>query len=516
MGRDYNKHLRKFHEAKWDEEFIFELSVPGRRGILIPEADPEVKSSVGDGVSSLPEGLKRKKRPELPEVDQMRINRHYMRLSQEVLGADVVPDISQATCTMKYSPKVQEHLVARDPDMGEIHPLQPEETLQGIMEIYYKTEGFCKEISGMDGFSFQPGGGAHATFTGAAIIRKYFEDKGEDRDEVITTIFAHPCDAAAPAVAGYKIITLMPDENGYPDLAAFKAAISEKTAAIYITNPEDTGIFNGRIKEYVEIAHAHGALCYYDQANVNGIMGITRAKEAGFDLIHYNLHKTFSSPHGGMGPGCGAIGVRDFLLKYLPNPRVDRKGDTYTFTYSKDSIGKVRSFIGNASIVVRAYMWIMQMGAEGIREAAVISVLNNQYMMKQIEKIPGVTIWYAPGKRRMEQVRYSWEKLKEDTGIGTEDITRRLIDFGYEHYWMSHHPWVVPEPFSLEPCESYSKEDIDEYCAVLREISREAYEEPEVIKTAPHNASIHNITMTHVDDYEHIATTWRQWQKRHG
>jgi glycine dehydrogenase subunit 2 len=518
IRRDYQTRLRRFHEAKWDEEIIYELSVPGQRGVLVPKASEEIEVEVGDGVSVLPEHLRRKSPPALPEVHQARVNRHYMRLSQEVLGADITPDISQGTCTMKYSPKVQEHLVSRDPNIVEIHPLQDPETMQGLLEIYYKTEQFMKEISGLSAFSFQSGGGANACFGGASVIRAYHHDRGDiERDEIITTMFSHPCDAAAPGTAGYKVITLMPDSNGYPDLEALKSALSERTAAIFVTNPEDTGIFNPRIKEYVDVAHAAGALCYYDQANVNGIMGITRAKEAGFDIIHYNLHKTFSSPHGGMGPGCGALGVSEELKKYLPVPRVEFDGTKYYLDYNcPKSIGRLRSFIGNAPIVVRAYMWILQMGADGIKEAAICSVLNNQYLMKKIAEIPGVKIWYAEGKRRLEQCRYSWEKLKEDTGFGTEDVTKRLIDFGMEHYWSSHHPWIVPEPFTLEPCESYSKDDLDEYVAILKHVSKECYENPEIIKNAPHNAPIHNIEEYYIHDYEKIAVTWRQWKKRKG
>jgi glycine dehydrogenase subunit 2 len=516
IRRDYDTRLRRFHEAKWDEEIIYELSVPGQRGVLVPKAHSKIEAEIGDGVSVLPKNMRRKNPPDLPEVHQMRINRHYMRLSQEVLGADITPDISQGTCTMKYSPKVQEHLVARNPNIVEVHPLQDVTTIQGLLEIYYKTDLFMREISGMDGFCFHSGGGANSCFGGATLIRAYHEERGDTkRDEIITTMFSHPCDAGAPATAGYKVITLMPDKKGYPDLDALKSVLSERTAAIFVTNPEDTGIFNPRIKEYVEAAHDAGALCYYDQANVNGIMGITRAKEAGFDVIHYNLHKTFSSPHGGMGPGCGALGVKEKFKKYLPVPWVEFDGTNYYMNYNcPDSIGHLRSFFGNIHIVIRAYMWIMQMGADGIKEAAICSVLNNQYLMKKISQIPGVSIWYAEGKRRLEQCRYSWEKLKEDTGFGTEDVTKRLIDFGMEHYWMSHHPWVVPEPFTLEPCESYSKDDIDEYVAILKQISKECYETPEIIRNAPHNAPIHNIEHYYIDDFEKIAATWKQWKKR--
>ncbi|MDD2586688.1 MAG: aminomethyl-transferring glycine dehydrogenase subunit GcvPB [Syntrophomonadaceae bacterium] len=516
MARDKNTLLRDFHEARWDEPFIFEMSVPGERGVLVPRPCEEVASQAGDVIGELPEFIKRKTQPQLPEVGQMRVNRHYMRLSQETLGADVNIDISQGTCTMKYSPKVQEHLAARNPNVTEIHPLQDPSTMQGILEVYYRTEQFLKEISGLDSFSFQSGGGAHAVLANAYIVRAYHADRGDDkRDEIITTIFSHPCDAGSPATAGYKVITLMPDENGYANLDAMKSSLSERTAAIFITNPEDTGIYNPRIKEYVDAAHEAGALCVYDQANANAVLGIARAKEAGFDLCHFNLHKTFSAPHGCMGPGVGALGAKGFLQQYLPVPRVEFDGEKYYLDDNcPNSIGRVRSFLGNFPVVLKAYMWIMQMGADGLREAAIISVLNSQYMTKYIRQIPGVVIHYAEGKRRLEQVRYSWEKLKEDTGFGTEDVQRRLVDYGVQHYWMSHHPWIIPEPFTLEPCEAYSKDDMDEYLSILRQISKECYEQPDLIRNCPHNAPIHRLVKTELNDYEEIAVTWRQYLKR--
>lgn len=517
MRRDYSTYLRNYHQAKWDEELIFDLSVPGQRGILVTPPEASIRGEVGSGLDGIPPCLRRKKPPALPEVHQMRVNRHYMRLSQETLSADTTPDISEGTCTMKYSPKVQEHVVGRNGNFTEVHPLQPPETLQGLLEIYYRTEEMLKEISGMDAFSFQPGGGATGCYTGACIVRAYHESRGDTkRDEIITTIFSHPCDAAAPATAGYKVNTLMVDENGYPDLEALKSALSERTAAIFITNPEDTGIYNPNIREYVDAAHAVGALAYYDQANANGMLGITRAREAGFDIMHYNLHKTFSSPHGGMGPGCGSVGVQEYLKPFLPVPRVVFDGNLYSLDWNHpQSIGRVRQFLGNAGAVIRAYMWIRQMGADGLREAAVCSVLNNQYLMKKLSQIRGISVWYAEGKRRLEQVRYSLEKLKEDTGFTTEDISRRIVDFGLESYHQSHHPYVVPEPFTLEPCESYSKDDLDEYAAVFTELSREAYEEPELIRNAPQRAAQHRMRNEEVDTYEEAACTMQQWEKRH-
>lgn len=516
MGRDKKTLLRNFHEARWDEPIIYEMSTPGERGVIPPEADEGIKNIIEEKDFGIPEALRRKKAPELPEVGQMRVNRHYMRLSQEVLGDDVAVDIGQGTCTMKYSPKIQERTVNCHTKLVDVHPLQDESTIQGILEVYYEVERYLKSISGMDYFSFQPGGGAHAVYANASIIRKYFREKGEERDEIITTIFSHPCDAGSPATAGYKVIDLMQDpELGYPALEAFKAALSEKTAAIFVTNPEDTGIFNPRIKEYVEAAHAVGALAVYDQANVNGIMGITRAREAGFDLIHYNLHKTFSSPHGGMGPGCGALGVREALKDYLPVPYIRKNQDGYSLDWNgnEHSIGQIRAFFGNAQVVFRAYMWIRSLGPEGIREAAMCAVLNNQYLISKVEKIRGVTMYYAKGRRRIEQCRYSWEQLEKDTGLGTEDVLRRMVDYGLEHYWESHHPHIVPEPFTLEPTDSYSKEDIDEFAAVLEKISQECYENPDIVRTAPHNAPCHGIKMYYEDKPEKTACTWKQYKK---
>jgi glycine dehydrogenase subunit 2 len=516
MARRRPDPLRRFHQARWDEEMIYELSVPGQRGVLVPRAEKAVVEAVGDGVSAIPDDLRRVRPPALPEVSQPRIVRHYARLSQETLGADITPDISMATCTMKYSPKVQEHIAARHPGLTEVHPLQPGETIQGILAILYRLERFLCEISGLDHFSFQPGGGAHAIFTNAAIMRAYHAARGEaGRDEIITTIFSHPANAAAPATAGYKVITLLPDEHGVPDLKALKAAVSERTAGLFITNPEDTGIYNPHIDAYVQVVHAAGGLCAYDQANANAVLGIARARECGFDLCHFNLHKTFSAPHGSMGPALGALGATAALEPFLPVPRITCDGQRYALDHDHPlSIGRVRSFLGNVPVALKAYAWILQHGFEGLREAAICSVLNSNYLEAEVCHIPGVTLPYARGQRRLEQVRFSWEKLREDTGVGTEDVKRRIADFGLQHYWTSHHPWVVPEPFTLEPCESYSKEDLDEYIGVLRQIANEAYADPEFVKNAPYNSSIHRVPEQFVDDPDRIAITWRQYLKK--
>jgi glycine dehydrogenase subunit 2 len=509
---------RRFHQARWDEPVIFELSTPGARGMLVPAPEKGLTEAVGDVLETIPGPMRRARPPALPELSQVHVLRHYLRLSQETLGADLNPDVGQGTCTMKHNPKVNEAL-ARLPAISGLHPLQPEETVQGILEIFYRFEQILKEISGLDRFTFQPGAGSQAIYTNASIIRAYHaaNGDGERRDEIITTVFSHPSDAACPKVAGFKVITLYPDENGYPDLEALRAALSERTAGLMITNPEDTGIFNPKIADFVDLVHRAGGLCAYDQANANGILGITRAGDAGFDLCHFNLHKTFAAPHGCGGPGAGATGVTAELARFLPVPVVEFDGESYCLDYDRpDSIGKIRQFHGVAPAVLKAFAWVMSLGAEGLRQVAEVAVLNNNYLMHKVLQIPGVSAPYAEGKPRVEQVRYSWQDLHDETGITTDDIGLRAADFGV-HYWTSHHPFIVPEPMTLEPTESYSRADLDEYAGVLRRVADEARADPDLVKTAPHNSTVHRVVDDrYFNDPSMWAVTWRAYLRKHG
>ena len=507
--------LRRYHAATWNEPVIHELGRPGERGFLVPPVEKEIRRAVKAAEAYVPARIRRKDPPKLPELAQPQVLRHFLRLSQEILGMELNVDIGEGTCTMKYSPKVNEEILRR---VAEIHPLQGEDTIQGLLDILYRFgHVFLREISGFDEFGFQAGGGAEAVFTNACILRKHLERTGEleRRDEIITTIFSHPCDAASPAAAGFKVITLYPDaELGRPTTEALKAAVSKHTAGIFITNPEDTGIFNTEIDEWTRIVHEAGGLCAYDQANANAILGVTRAKEAGFDMCFFNLHKTFSSPHGSDGPACGAVGVRKELARYLPVPVVVFDGKRYRLDYDRpDSIGKVRDFLGPVPVVVRAYAWAMSMGAEGLRQVAETSMVNNNYLEKKLLEIPGVVKPYTV-KRRVDQIRYSWQKLKEDVGVGTEDVERRMIDYGIQSYFLSHHPWVVPEPFTPEPCETYSKSDIDSWAAVLAQVAKEAYADPDLVRSAPHNSTIAKLDPAPLDDSKRWAMTWRAFLRK--
>jgi glycine dehydrogenase subunit 2 len=507
--------VRNFHQAKWDEPVIYELSTKGERGLLFPKIEKEIEQVVGDGFSTIPDSMRRKQPPKLPEVSQMRVLKHYLRMSQHTLGADLNVDIGQGTCTMKYSPKINEKF-ATSPKFTALHPAQDESTVQGILEIMYKLDLFLREISGMDKFTVQPASGSQAIFAIVSIIQKYHESRGEadKRDEIITTMFSHPSDAAAPDIKGYKVISIYPNEDGLPDVEALKEVVSERTAGLLITNPEDTGIFNPQIKEFTRIIHEAGGICGYDQANANGILGITRAKEAGFDLCFFNLHKTFSSPHGCGGPASGALGATKEFIEFLPAPLVDYDGKKYFFNYDvPNSIGKIRGFYGVIPAVLKAYSWIMSLGSEGLKESSRVAVLNNNYLLKKVLEIRGASAPYAKGRHRIEQVRYSWEQLYKDTGITTEDVTYRMADFGF-HMWSSHHPFIVPQPFTLEPTESYSKDELDEYLEGLKQVVKEAYENPELVKSAPHRSVVHKYDHDPLDDPARWACTWRAYLKK--
>lgn len=510
--------LKEFHSASWDEPLIMELGREGERGIIPPKSSKVIVDAIGDAKGLVPSSMWRSENIDLPQLAQYHVLQHYLRLSQETMGMDLGPDIGEGTCTMKYSPKMHDQVV-NSTKFADLHPLQPDDTLQGIFEIVYGLEQYLKAISGMSKFTFQPGGGSHATYTNACMLRKYHESRGEleQRDEVITTIFSHPCDGATPATAGFKVITLMPDENGYPDLEALKAIVSERTAGIMFTNPEDTGIFNPKVAEYVKVVHDAGGLCFYDQANANGILGIARAFDAGFDACHFNLHKTFSSPHGSEGPAAGAYGVREEFAKFLPKPTVEFDGTKYYLDDARpDSLGKVRSFLGNLECVIRAYAWIRNMGPDGLKTVAQISVLNNNYLDMLLLKIKGISRPYAEGKRRLEQARYSLEGLKEDTGIGTVEIRNRLIDFGIQGYWMSHHPWIVAEPFTPEPCETYSKADLDYWAASMEKALTEAYEDPNFLLQAPYGQPVSRmLDESVVEDPKRWASTYRAYKRKY-
>ena len=394
------------------------------------------------------------------------------------------------TCTMKYNPRLATELAAR-PEIAELHPDQDDETLQGVLELVHGLDLILRGLSGMDAFVFQAGGGAHAAYTHAVITRAYHAARGElaQRDEIVTTIQAHPCNAATANAAGFKIVTLPLEENGYPSLDALKAAVSERTASLMVNNPDDMGVYNPEIDKWVEVVHDAGGLCFYDHANFNGVMGRLKARELGFDACMYMLHKTFGAPKGGGGPAVGAYGCTDELAPIPARRRSScgRATATGSTATGPTSVGKVREFWGNVPQLVYAYAWSRAMGADGIKQAADISVLANNYMEQRLLAIRGVTKSQphltAP---RLEMTRYSLDAVERDTGITVFDVQNRMVDFGIDAFWLSHEPWLVPQPFTPEAGEMWSKEDIDEWIDVLAHVIEEAYADPE---TRPHRAA---------------------------
>jgi glycine dehydrogenase subunit 2 len=448
-------------------------------------------------------------------LSEPEVLRHYLHLSQETLGMMGVSLFG--TCTMKYNPRLATELAAR-PEVAELHPDQDDETLQGVLEMVHRLDLILRGVSGMDAFVFQAGGGAHAAYTHAVITRAYHAARGElaQRDEIVTTIQAHPCNSATASAAGFKIVTLPLEENGYPSLDALKAAVSERTASLMVNNPDDMGVYNPEIDKWVEVVHDGGALCFYDHANFNGVMGKIKARELGFDACMYMLHKTFGAPKGGGGPAVGAYGCTEELARFLPEPLVVREGDRYRLDRDRpESVGKVREFWGNVPQLIYAYVWGRAMGAEGIRRAADISVLANNYMEKRLLAIRGVTKSQphltAP---RLEMTRYSLETVDRDTGITVFDVQNRMVDFGIDAFWLSHEPWLVPQPFTPEAGEMWSKEDIDHWIDVLAHVIDEAYTEPEIVRTAPHNQAIHRLGTTDLNDPANWATTWRAYERK--
>jgi glycine dehydrogenase subunit 2 len=500
--------LPNYHAARWDEPVVLTMGRPGRRG-SIPSA------AIDAPAAGVPDGMRRTTPPKLPELSEFEVQRHYLHLSQMTLGMMGVNLFG--TCTMKYNARLNEHVVAR-PWLAELHPDQDEETLQGVLEIVHGFDLILRELSGMAAFVFQPGGGADAAYTHACITRAYHAAKGqlEQRDEVVTTIQAHPCNAATAAAAGFKVVTLPIEEDGYASVAALEAAIGDRTAALMLNNPDDMGVYNPHIKRWVEIVHEAGGLAFYDHANFNGVMGRLRARELGFDACMYMLHKTFGAPKGGGGPAVGAYGCSEELEQFLPRPLVRKDGDRYTIERDAPrSIGRVREYWGNIPVVVKAYSWARAMGAEGIKDAADLSVLANNYMEKRLLRIRGVTRSHPDATTpRLEMTRYSIEQVTRDTGITVFDVQNRMVDFGIDAFWLSHEPWLLPEPFTPEPGELWSKEDIDLWIDVLEHVIDEAYNDPETVKTAPHNQAIHQVDGSRVNEPERWATTWRAHQRK--
>lgn len=478
-----------YHAVRWNEPNIYNLGRKGIKNEILPPVDAEIETCIGDAQSLIPAKMQRKKAPVLPELSEPEVVRHYTRLSQSNFGYDSGNTIGLGTCTMKYSPKVNDMLASMS-CIYDLHPLQDDSQIQGFLQIMYELRCWLNEIAGMDEFTFQPRGGAHGVFANAAMIKAYHQSRGESfRDEIITSAVSHPANSGCPAVLGFKVITLYPDPvTGDIGLEQMKAAISPRTAGMMMTAPYDTGVFDTHFGDYIDMVHEAGGLVSLDQANFNGVMGHLRAGDLGADMMHFNLHKTFSTPHGSVGPGCGAVGVKSFLSPFLPVPVVQYDGVTYSSDYDRpDSIGKVGSFLGNIGSVIRAYAWIKALGARGITEAARMAVMNNNYLIKKMLEVKGIEIAW-PNRAKLQEARFTADKIFQDTGVTTFDINRRVVDYGISSYFESHEPMIVPNPITPEPSDSVTVDDLDRFAFIFESISNEAYRDPDL--DTPHSKLI--------------------------
>ncbi|MEC0256454.1 aminomethyl-transferring glycine dehydrogenase subunit GcvPB [Paenibacillus lautus] len=471
---------------KPEKALIFELSKPGRVAYSLPECDvPET-----DAASLIPESLLRSKPAELPEVYEVDVIRHYTELSRRNFGIDngFYP---LGSCTMKYNPKINED-VARFAGFAKIHPYQPEESIQGALELLYTLQNDLAALTGMDQVTLQPAAGAHGEWTGLMLIRAYHESRGEKRTKVIVPDSSHGTNPASATVAGYDTITIKSNERGMVDLDALRAVVGDDTAALMLTNPSTLGLFEEQIVEIAEIVHEAGGLLYYDGANSNAIMGITRPGDMGFDVVHLNLHKTMSTPHGGGGPGAGPVGVKSLLIPFLPKPIVSKREDgTFYWDYDRpQSIGRVKAFYGNFGILVRAYTYIRTYGPEGLRRVSELAVLNANYMMHRLA--PYYEVAY-PGLCKHEFV-LSGRKLKE-YGVRTLDVAKRLLDFGY-HPPTIYFPLNVEECIMIEPTETESRETLDGFIDTMIQIAKEAETTPEVVIGAPYTTVVKRLDET--------------------
>lgn len=458
----------------FNEPLLWEKSREGRCAFSIPEKDvpssPLDPALIGDA-------------PELPQLGELDVIRHYTRLSQWNFGIDsgMYP---LGSCTMKYNPKTNEIQAAR-PGFRHAHPLADEDISQGALKLMYNLEQYLAEISGMAATTLQPAAGAHGELAGMLVIHAYHQKKGQQRSKIIIPDTAHGTNPASATLCGYKSVNIHSGPKGILTPEAVAEVMDEETAGIMITNPNTLGLFEEDIRKISDIVHAKGGLVYGDGANLNAIMGIVKPGEIGIDIIHFNLHKTFSTPHGGGGPGAGPISVVKELEPFLPTPRIEKNKDTYTFVHEKpDSFGRLLTFYGHFGIILRAYSYILSMGAKGLTDVSRLAVLNANYIKESLRE----DLYLAYDRPCMHECVFT-DKYQTEYGVTTLDMAKRIMDYGF-HPPTIYFPMVVHGAIMIEPTETESKETIDELIDAFKSVVREARENPEILKSAPHRAKV--------------------------
>lgn len=457
-------------------ELIFEKSMPGRGLCIVPDIDvPPV---------TLEDRHIREQQLHLPNMSETGISRHYTKIAERTFGVNngFYP---LGSCTMKYNPKLNDAM-ANLSGFADIHPLQPEHTVKGCLEVMATLETYLCEVTGMDELSFQPAAGAQGELAGLLLMKAYHMDRGDSkRDKIIIPDSAHGTNPASAAVAGFKVVNIPSTKEGFVDIEALKKAVGDDTAGLMITNPNTVGLFDENILEVTKIIHDAGGLNYYDGANLNAIMGITRPGDMGFDVIHLNLHKTFSTPHGGGGPGCGPVGCKDILAPYLPGPKAIKEGEEFKFFTPSKSIGRVKSYYGHFLVFLRAFTYVLTLGGNGLKEASENAVLNANYMMERLKD----TYEVAFDGPCMHEFVISVANLKKEHKVSALDIAKALLDNGI-HPPTMYFPLIVPEALMLEPTETEDRETLDRVVEILKEIYQYALENPEDMHNFPKTTPI--------------------------
>lgn len=458
---------------------LFESGSPGRSAFYWPGEE-------GKGPATLPAALLRDDIPGFPELGELEVLRHFTRLSQRNFGIEG-QFYPLGSCTMKYNPKINE-VVARFPGFSLIHPLAPIENLQGAMELLYELERILAQISGMEHVSLQPSAGAQGELTGLMLVRAYLTEQGNPRKKIIVPDTAHGTNPASSTLCGYDVIQISSNAEGVIDAAAVEKVMNEDVAALMVTNPNTLGLFEKNIEVVSETVHAKGGLVYLDGANLNALMGVAKPGHMGVDVLHMNLHKTFSTPHGGGGPGAGPVAVQERLRDYLPIPRIVKSGDRFELLEDcPKSVGRVRSFFGNFGVLVRAYTYIISLGGDGLEEASRMALLNANYIRKKLEK--SYQIAYA--EPCMHECIFT-DRIQHKSGVSTLDIAKRLLDYGF-HPPTIYFPLVVSGALMIEPTETETPETLDGFAEAMLSIAEEAKENPELVKSAPHSTPVRRL-----------------------
>jgi glycine dehydrogenase subunit 2 len=507
---------KRFRQAKWPESLVFERSSPGVVGHLFSQPAPEIVRLVGPLDTLVPDGLHRRQKPEIPEISELQTIRHFTRLSQMNFSVSL-GTYPLGSCTMKYNPVINDRAAALS-GFSWLHPLQDPGTAQGALELMWELEQWLAEITGMDAVTLQPAAGAQGEFTGVMVMREYHKcvtKECEQRREMLIPDASHGTNPASAAMAGYDVVVIPSDREGLVNIDALKAAAGPKTAGLMLTNPNTIGIFEKNIEEIAGIVHDAGGLLYYDGANFNAIMGIVRPGDMGFDVVHLNLHKTFSTPHGGGGPGAGPVGVKEGLAEFLPIPRIVKSKDgRFDLKYDLPrSIGKVQSFFGNFGVLVRAYAYIYALGGPGLKRASEVAVLNANYVAEHVRRIPGLALPFSQDAPRMHECVISAEQLKNSTGVAAMNVAKRLLDFGV-HAPTIYFPLIVPEALMIEPTETESKEDLDYLISAIGQISKEAHENPEMVNHAPHSTVVCRLDEYRAAHPKSLTLSWRMHKQR--